>query len=630
MKPGSITHRIIIALIGTTVICLGTYFLLNYLSLEKTYLELLQTDRTVLGEQAKINLALPLFNIDNSQTRQILESLMINENLTAIIVKDSYPPKPIIVACRRGEDGQIAYGGEITPAVDSLVDIHTIVFNNRSIATVEMQYTDRLVNEMLRNTFWSKCFALVFLTLILSLAIFYVLRRSVITPLHHLEQFALAIGQNERSARPAKSDNFAIEINNVQTAMENMLNQLRSRFDDLNRSQEALRESEQLLRQAQKMEAIGLLAGGIAHDFNNILQAIIGYAEILLNNEPAGSTRGSQLQQILQGGKRARDLVKQILTFSRQAQVEKQVFDLKSILSEVMKLLRASIPATVEIHQQIPDDCGCIMADPSQFHQILMNLCTNACHAMEKEKGVLSIKVNIIEVPPENLQAKLPVQAQSFVKIEIGDTGHGIAPAILERIFDPFFTTKAKGEGTGLGLSVVYGIVQDMGGIIDVVSEVGVGSTFTLYLPRFENTVCINNETVEKKRSHGSEKILVVDDEEMITTLMTIMLGEMGYSVVAHNNALAALEAFRQNPASFDLVLTDYAMPGLTGLELTDRILEINANVAVILCTGFSAQVDTEIARARGVSAFIYKPFEQGHLARILRTLLDARMKALP
>ncbi|MCE5265346.1 MAG: PAS domain S-box protein [Deltaproteobacteria bacterium] len=377
------------------------------------------------------------------------------------------------------------------------------------------------------------------------------------------------------------------------------------------------------LRQAQKMEAIGTLAGGIAHDFNNILGAIIGYTELSLREPGENNRLHRYLEQIYQAAKRAGDLVKQILTFSRQTEETLQPLRISPIIAEALKLLRASLPATVEVRHHIQADPDTILASPTQIHQIVMNLCTNAAHAMRDKKGVLSIGLAPVDIPPGDILTAHGLQPGRHIRLSICDTGHGIDPGILEKIFDPFFTTKKPGEGTGMGLSVVHGIVQSCHGAITVRSEVGKGAEFQIYFPLLIDTAGEEGEAAPSPIARGKERILFVDDEEQLVNLGKVMLTSLGYQVVGQTDSAEALRLFRAQPDRFDLVITDLTMPNLTGVELAQELLSIRPDLPVILCSGFSETVTPQTARSLGIREFVMKPVALDTLAKTVRRTLD-------
>ncbi len=375
------------------------------------------------------------------------------------------------------------------------------------------------------------------------------------------------------------------------------------------------------LRQAQKMEAIGTLAGGIAHDFNNILTAIIGYTEMAQFKAPEGSLLRPNLEQVLKASARAKDLVKQILTFSTQTEQERKPVQLSPTIREALKLLRSSLPTTVEIRQDIDgvSDDDVVMADPTQIHQVLMNLCTNSAHAMRAHGGMLC--VGLSEVENVSIAGCPDIKTGKYMKLMVSDNGHGMDPATVERIFDPYFTTKKPGEGTGMGLAVVQGIIKNLGGSISVYSEPGVGTTFSVYLPKTGEIVTPAVEIMETL-PHGKERILFVDDECELAELGKEMLETVGYLVTTQTSSIKALEAFREHPDDFDLVITDMTMPALTGLELSKELLNIRPKLPIIMCTGFSDALLGDQHKSEGICEILMKPYAINHLAKTIREVL--------
>jgi PAS domain S-box-containing protein len=381
---------------------------------------------------------------------------------------------------------------------------------------------------------------------------------------------------------------------------------------------------ENKLRQSQKMEAIGTLAGGIAHDFNNILAAILGYSQLVSNKLPTESPLQSYLQHILGAGNRATELVKQILTYSRQSVQEHKPVRIDQLINEVLTLIRASIPTSVEIVTKVailPEE-AVVLADETQIHQVLMNLCTNAAHAIGANGGTLTLNLTSTDIDAGTASHFPDLPLAAYVKLLIEDSGHGIAPDNLERIFDPYFTTKMVGEGTGLGLSVVQGIVENHGGRINVDSEVGKGTCFTLLLPRVKVVNLLESED-KKTTLPGTEQILFVDDEESLTILGKEMLEYLGYLVTASTSSKDALEIFRAEPDRFALVITDRIMPGLSGDKLAERIHEIRPHIPIILCTGFSGDLSLLRAEVPGVSEIILKPYNVELMSARIRELID-------
>jgi len=381
---------------------------------------------------------------------------------------------------------------------------------------------------------------------------------------------------------------------------------------------------EMQLRQAQKMESLGTLAGGIAHDFNNILGAILGYAEMVKVDLPSGSPLLDMQQGVIKAGLRARDLVQQILLFSRQVDHEIKAVQPHLIVKETLKLLRSSIPTTIEIRQYIQADCGSVLADPTQLHQIIMNLCTNAYYAMRESGGVLGVSLVKIGVTEEDISfSNMQFDPGCYVKFEVSDTGHGMDSVTLENIFTPYFTTKPKGEGTGLGLSVVLGIVKSFNGHIKYYSEPGKGTTANVYFPGLETEMDKLDTSVEETIPTGTERVLVVDDEAEILEMLQLSLESLGYQVLAYTNSQDALAAFETDSDQYDLVVTDMTMPHLTGLELIQQVFAIRPQMPAILCTGFSELITKEKARALGIRALLSKPVLRTELAKSVRKALD-------
>jgi signal transduction histidine kinase len=384
---------------------------------------------------------------------------------------------------------------------------------------------------------------------------------------------------------------------------------------ELNRAQQEKLRLETQLRQAQKMEAIGNLAGGIAHDFNNILAAILGYAEIALEVVKHDPQLRIYLREVIIAAHRARDLTSQILTFSRQAEVEPRPMRLSTVVRESVKLLRATLPTTIDIRETIQTHAT-IVADPTQMHQVVMNLATNAAHAMEPGGGVLAIT---LEKSPPRLGAK----AADWIQLEISDTGRGIPAEIRDRIFEPYFTTKEKGKGTGLGLAVVHGIVKTCGGEIRVESRPGEGTRFIVALPTRDHNVHRLEELDQGPAPGGTaENIMIVDDEPQITEVLRLMLGTLGYRTQAFNSSRAALQAFEAAPHSYHAVITDMTMPDMTGVSLAQHMLKMRPELPIILATGFSERINEDQALALGIRKFLLKPILRRQLAEAVREVL--------
>jgi PAS domain S-box-containing protein len=380
------------------------------------------------------------------------------------------------------------------------------------------------------------------------------------------------------------------------------------------------------LRQSQKMEAIGTLAGGIAHDFNNILAAIMGYTELALMEVGEGSLKNS-LVEVRRASGRAKDLIARILAFSRQGEMVKAPLNVSSIIKETLKMLRASLPTTIEIRQTMDQNLGKILADPTQIHQVLMNLCTNAAHAMRENGGLLEIDLSNVFLNEEPVLRTFSLEPGKYIRLSVRDTGQGIAPAILDKIFDPFFTTKNRGEGTGLGLAMVHGIVSSHGGGIEVRSTPGQGTSFALYFPVLESVLETDANVVADVPPTGNERVLLVDDEPALVEMGERVLVYLGYQVTTRTSSIEALELFRDQPDKFDLVVSDFTMPNMTGGELAKQILAIRPGMPIVLCTGFSEVFTEEKAKALGVKGYVMKPISIHDLARICRSALDQARK---
>ncbi len=378
------------------------------------------------------------------------------------------------------------------------------------------------------------------------------------------------------------------------------------------------------LRQAQKMEAIGLLAGGIAHDFNNILASIIGYAELSVEDVAKESIVGNNLRQILIAGKRARDLVSQILSFSRKTNQVSKPVHLNPVLKEVARMLRSMLPTSIEIKTNDCPKMLTVRSEPSQIYQVLINLCTNAAQAMSNGNGFLEINLSET-ISEEKVRKRHPEMGNgSYATIEVRDNGTGIPPEILDHIFDPYFTAKDQDKGTGLGLAVVKGIVRSHGGCIDVFSAPGAGADFRIYLPLIETDEDSTKSDATLDLPSGTGRILFVDDEPIIVNMQKHMLERIGYTVTAECCSLKALATFKAAPYEFDAIITDMTMPGMTGDRLARAAKEIRPDIPVLLCTGYSENIGSGDARESGIDDFLMKPVEKATIARTLNKVLGS------
>ena len=383
------------------------------------------------------------------------------------------------------------------------------------------------------------------------------------------------------------------------------------------------------LRQTQKMEAIGTLAGGIAHDFNNILAAILGYTELAMADTPESASARADLENVIKAGQRAKQLIQQILSFSRRTEHKHAPIQIAPVVKEALRLLRASLPTTIDIRQHIDDSPQTVIADPIQIHQIIMNLCANAAHAMRDSGGVLEIMLDTVDRPKSLSGSKTDLLPGKYQRLIVRDTGRGISTEIIDRIFEPFFTTKGPGEGTGMGLAVVHGLVKSYRGDIRVRSKPGQGTEFTVLLP-------INGDLSGRDKTamdgsplpRGHERIMFVDDEKTLVDIGKQVLEGLGYEAICFTSSSKALESFIRNPHEIDLLITDQTMPQMTGLELADKMMEIRPDLPVILCTGFSQQVTADMAIEMGIKKFLLKPLVVRDVAEVLRLVLDEKTKS--
>jgi signal transduction histidine kinase/ActR/RegA family two-component response regulator len=384
------------------------------------------------------------------------------------------------------------------------------------------------------------------------------------------------------------------------------------------------KQLEDKLLQSYKMEAIGTLAGGIAHDFNNILAAVMGYADLAMAMTENEQVRNN-LVKVRTAGERATELVKQILTFSRQGEQEAKPLLIKLIVKEALKLIRASLPATIRIEQTL-SAASYVMADPTQIHQIVMNLCTNANYAMKADGGVLEVTLTDVDIDEDAMSDFSGLSRPGrYVRLSVSDTGTGIPPEILGRIFDPFFTTKPEGQGTGMGLSTIHGIVKSYNGDISVYSRVGQGTAVRVFIPAIERPAKDDRQADMRPIPTGTERILFVDDENALVEIGERMLTRLGYRVTGRTSSVDALKLFSETPRGFDLVITDLTMPNITGDKLAREILSLRADMPVIIVTGFSEQMQEEEMKRMGIRKVILKPIITRDIARAVRDVLDHR-----
>jgi PAS domain S-box-containing protein len=426
------------------------------------------------------------------------------------------------------------------------------------------------------------------------------------------------IGLSEYTARRKDGTLFPVMLLSTAILQDNQTTGLRGFIIDLTER----KRLESQLQHAQKMEAIGTLAGGIAHDFNNILAAILGYAEMSLMDSAPDSALYYNSNQILKASLRAKDLVEQILSFSRQKDLKKKPIQVGPIVKEAVKLLRATLPTTIAIETQIAEKMGVVDADPTQIHQIMMNLGANAGQAMGEGGGTLTVRLEEVQLDAGGVDTDPDLYPGRYLVWTISDTGGGIPREMQQRVFEPFFTTKTDGTGTGMGLAVVHGIVKSHGGAITLQSREGQGATFTIFLP------LLARQHPEKGRTApdiatGSESVLLVDDERLLTDMGSQMLKHLGYRVTATNSSAQALEMFKHQPDDFDLVITDMTMPHLTGDSLARKLIALRSDIPIIICTGFNESLTPMKSESIGIKAFLMKPFEVQEMAATIRQVLD-------
>lgn len=434
------------------------------------------------------------------------------------------------------------------------------------------------------------------------------------------------IGLGEKSVRKSYYPELRERIQQLEQSNIELQTQIQERIE----AQETTKRLERQLQQSQKMEAIGTLAGGIAHDFNNILTIIMGYTELASMHAEADCNHGvcpagEDLGKVLDAASRAKDLVSQILTFSRAQDYDKKPIQLSKVINDALKMLRSSLPQSIEIQTELKDKTGLILANETQIHQIIVNLGTNASHAMAESGGVFIIKLEAVTIDPLDIKAaKLQLGPGQYLLLRICDTGCGMNRTTLDRIFDPYFTTKIKGRGTGMGLAVVHGIVKSHGGQINVYSELDNGTSFQVYLPMItsseKNGAITENDQIEK----GTERLLLVDDEPVIAEMQQRLLETLGYKVTIRTDPTEALQLFSNDPTLFDLVITDMTMPNLNGAQFSQALIKLRPDIPIVLCTGFSELIDEPRAKAIGIKEFALKPMIRSSISTIIRSALNA------
>ena len=412
--------------------------------------------------------------------------------------------------------------------------------------------------------------------------------------------------------------------NELEIRVEERTAELTQAYEKLETEMADRAKVEEQLRQSHKMEAVGTLAGGIAHDFNNMLAAIIGNAELAMDDVPEETAARHNLDQIFKAGMRARGLVRQILTFSRKTEHERKPLPLTPLVKETFKLLRSSLPTTIEMRLNVETSSDVVLADPVQIQQVLMNLGTNAADAMRQTGGRFEVSLADTVFGEGDPVPEEGMQPGTYVTLTVTDTGPGMDEDVKRRVFEPFFTTKERGQGTGMGLAVVYGIVKGHQGVINVASDPGQGATFTVYLPQYTSTEKAD-EPAGRPVPKGKERILFVDDEDLLVEMAEGMLNSLGYKVLGKTDSVDALQTFAKDPHAFDLMITDHTMPNMTGAVLAQKLKEIRPDIPIILCTGYSETISQEKAESMGIDGFVMKPLSRNELAETIRRVLDGR-----
>ncbi len=488
-----------------------------------------------------------------------------------------------------------------------------------------------LTSKAMTNITYARIIIVVILisSLLLGVVVSVNLTRSIARPIGDLVNATKRITSGAIGTTIARTDQTEFgELASNFNAMSVRLKEDYDRLEAANRELQRLiaerERAEEQLRQVHKMEAIGTLAGGIAHDFNNILMTMINHTELAINAINKDSPAFQHLDKVLIGGNRAKDLIRQIILFSRQTGQERKPVQIHLLVNELMTLLRASLPANIEIRQKVNAGAGTVMADATQMHQVLMNLCANAEQAMREKGGVLEVSVDAVEVDQHFATLHPELRPGPHVLLSVKDTGCGIKPEVMKRIFEPFFTTNEVGKGAGMGLAVVHGIIAKHGGAVIVESTPGVGTRFAIYLPRVDQPP-EEEPRIEEPIPRGTERILYVDDEPDLVEVIQEILTGLGYEVTGKISGTEALEIFRATPYKFDLIITDQTMPNVTGEALTREFRRIRPDIPIILCTGFSHVIDGENARAMGIDAFCLKPLRARELGLTIRRVLQKK-----
>jgi signal transduction histidine kinase/CheY-like chemotaxis protein len=630
-KERSVAVLVIGALVAVTTLSLGTLGVHNH-RMQKAQAEAnLATELELTTNQLALGLALPLWNFDRPQVVRLLDGVMENRDIEAIVVRqvDASAPGGVTRIGRARDASWRAVPSSTDLAPSELPSAQrTIASEGQHLGSLKVVATTRFMQERLKESLLTLALEIGVVDLVLIVALWLVLQRTVLGPLAALEKFARDVsnGEDAAAARPRRS--FRGELESLRVSVERTFALLGSRYAELvaseaerKRADSQREDLEQQVRQAQKLEAMGTLAGGIAHDFNNILAAIMSYAEMLLLDLPQGSPLRKDAAGIQASVSRATSLVKQILAFSRKTPHEMRTIELTHVVREALDMLRATLPTTTALHVQIKGKAP-VVADPTEMHQVVVNLGTNAWKALNDGRGTLIVTLETVTLDAEASTKLHGVTPGRYVRLSVTDDGVGMAPDLLERIFDPFFTTRPEGEGTGLGLAVVHGIVSRSKGVITVTSEVGKGSTFSVHLPLVEGDA-MEQTVAEDEPLSGTERLLYVDDEPDLTETMERKLSRLGYRVSTLNSSPAAFNALREAPQSFDLVITDLTMPVLRGDQLARLVRGIRADLPIVICTGSQEDLKGEWVEKLGHATLVHKPVSLPDLTRVIRRLVD-------
>jgi signal transduction histidine kinase len=619
-RPKSIRQRFtytLAAVVGGTFVVLSVIFIIyNSRSLEKD----LQLNLDNLTRLTVNGLSTALWQYNYEYIDDYLDSLFLNEGIVFVTI---YAEKQLIRQKARPDlaNKQAAY---FLSSRSFITKQANILYQGAVIGELQLSMSREHVSRMLLKD--SGIAVLIFCLIIsgIFVTMFVLLQKYLFQPLASLEDSARLISKGRLHTEiNTRSEDEIGHLARVLDQMRKELtitmasrDELEAEIAERKRTEEENEKLTAQLLQSQKMEAIGTLAGGIAHDFNNILASIIGFTELALEEAPQGSSIKNDLEEVLIAGNRAKELVQQILAFARKSEKKTQPVRLNDIVTEALKLLRPSTPTTIEIKQHLYATEN-IMGNSSQLNQVVMNLCTNAIHSLKKTGGTLEIFLRslIINNDPKFSDGE-------YAELTVSDNGPGIDPAIIDRIFEPYFTSKDVGEGSGMGLAMVKGIIESYRGHIEVKSEPGVKTSFVIRLP------VVAEENLEVANSledapPGTEHILLVDDEPPIARIGRRLLENLGYSVVMRTSSYEALELFKEKPDAFDLIITDMTMPYMTGDKLSIEIRKIRRDIPIILCTGYSNRIDEEGTKEIDINAFIYKPFTRHDLAKTVRDVLD-------